>query len=92
MCIRDRSKADRDEVHQKVEQRLKAMREDLTKTMKSQQTRVVRCGGYKEEPENLVFSGNPHENPVAFLRLFEACLLYTSPQQTCINTAVGDKE
>ena len=42
------SKADRDEVHQKVELQLKVMREDLTKAMKSQQTKVVRCGSYKE--------------------------------------------
>ena len=55
------------------------MREDLTKAMKSQQTNVVRCGGYKEEPENLEFSGNPHENPVEFLKLFEAYVTRVNP-------------
>ena len=40
---------------------------------------VVRCGGYKEEPENLAFSGNPHENPVEFLKLFEAYVTRENP-------------
>jgi chromosome segregation ATPase len=73
------SKADRDEVYQKLEQQLKVMREDLTKAMKSQQAKVVRCGSYKEEPDNLIFSGNPEENPVEFLRLFEAYVTRVNP-------------
>lgn len=62
----------------------------MTKTAKNLHNRVctactVECRGYKEDPKNIAFHGNPNENPVEFLRRFKC---YTSR----INPMMGNND
>lgn len=42
----------------------------MSKAAKGLQAGKMRCGGYKEEPENLTFAGDSNDNPMEFLYQF----------------------
>ena len=51
----------------------------MSKATKNLQSSRVACGGYKEEPDNLTFTGDANDNPMEFLRRFERYTARVNP-------------
>lgn len=62
-----------------LERKFKVIHDCLSKPAKNLQTGRYIFGGYKEEPENLVFSGHDNENPVEFLKKLENYIAWVNP-------------
>lgn len=62
-----------------VTKRIDELKDSISKTAKNIHSGKTVCGGYREEPTNITFSGLPHENPVEFLKGVENYIHRVNP-------------